>query len=221
LDIESLKEAIGDEKFAALKAHVDGLEGKLSTVRKKADSETANAAKLRDAQEKLMEKLGVASLDEIDALPDAKGQAEAVKQFEVKLKKMERDMAAAVAERDEASSKYKTSLQRAAIADALAGHEFVARDLMEGYIANRLAWEGDDLMFKADDGKVISLKDGVAGLAKSRPELLKPTGTGGAGMRSTNAGSNGQPKTMSNAEFEGLRPAERAKVMADGITLTD
>jgi hypothetical protein len=38
LDIESLKEALGDEKFSELKAHVDTLEGKLSTIRKKADS---------------------------------------------------------------------------------------------------------------------------------------------------------------------------------------
>lgn len=221
MDIETLKEVLGDEKYGALKAHVDSLEGKLATVRKKADSETANAAKLRDAQEKLMEKLGVASLDEIDALPDAKGQAEAVKQFEAKLKKLERDAAAAVAERDAANGKYKTSQQKAAIAEALAGHEFVARDLVEGFVSNRLAWEGDELMYTADDGKIVSLKDGVAGLAKSRPELLKPTGTGGAGMRSSNAGSNGQAKSMSSAEFNGLRPADRAKAMESGISLTD
>ena len=219
MDIETLKEALGDEKFAALKAHVDGLEGKLATVRKKADSETANAAKLRDAQEKLMEKLGVDSLDEIDALPDAKGQAEAVKQFEAKLKKMERDTAAAIAERDAANGKYKTSLQRAAIADALAGHEFVARDLVEGFVANRLAWEGDELMYTADDGKIVSLKDGVAGLAKGRPELLKPTGTGGAGIRSSNAGSNGQAKSMTATEFQALTPMQRMEAAKSGVQI--
>ena len=219
MDIETLKEALGDEKFAALKAHVESLEGKLSTVRKKADSETANAAKLRDAQEKLMEKLGVDSLDEIDALPDAKGQADAVKQFEAKLKKMERDNAAAIAERDAINGKYKTSLQRAAIADALAGHEFVARDLVEGFVSNKLAWEGEELMYTADDGKIVSLKDGVAGLAKSRPELLKPTGTGGAGMRSSNAGSGGQAKSMTADEFQALTPLQRMDAAKSGVQI--
>ena len=219
MDIETLKEALGDEKFAALKAHVESLEGKLSTVRKKADSETANAAKLRDAQEKLMEKLGVDSLDEIDALPDAKGQADAVKQFEAKLKKMERDNAAAIAERDAINGKYKTSLQRAAIADALAGHEFVARDLVEGFVSNKLAWEGEELMYTADDGKIVSLKDGVAGLAKSRPELLKPTGTGGAGMRSSNAGSSGQAKSMTADEFQALTPLQRMDAAKSGVQI--
>ncbi len=219
MDIESLKETLGDEKFAELKAHVDTLEGKLSTIRKKADSETARAAKLHDAQEKLMEKLGLTSPDEIDTLPDAKGQAEAVKQYEAKLKKMERDLATASAEREEVAGKYKSTLQRAAISEALAGHEFVARDLVETFVGNRLTWDGDELMFKTDDGKIVSLKDGVAGLAKSRPELLKATGTGGAGVRATNAGGNGSSKVMSESQFDALPPAERAKAMASGVTL--
>lgn len=221
MDIETLKEALGDEKFAELKTYVDSLEGKLTTVRKKADSETARAGKLHDAQERLLEKLGVASLDEIDALPDAKGQADAVKQYETRLKKMERDLAAAAAERDEIGGKYRGSLQRAAIAEALGAHEFLARDVVETFIEKRLAWEGEELMFKADNGNLIALKDGVAGIAKSRPELLKPTGSGGAGFKPSNAGSSGQAKTMSQAEFDGLRPAERAKAMANGISVTE
>jgi hypothetical protein len=218
LDIESLKEALGDEKFSELKAHVDTLEGKLSTIRKKADSETARAAKLHDAQEKLMEKLGLTSPDEIETLPDARGQAEAVKQYEAKLKKMERDLAAASAEREEVAGKYKSTLQRAAISEALAGHEFVARDLVETFVGNRLAWDGDELMFKADDGKIVSLKDGVAGLAKSRPELLKATGTGGAGVRATSARGEAA-KTMTRAEFDSLPPSQRVEAAKGGVQL--
>jgi hypothetical protein len=218
MDIESLKETLGDEKFAELKAHVDTLEGKLSTIRKKADSETARAAKLHDAQEKLMEKLGLTTPDEIDTLPDARGQAEAVKQYEAKLKKMERDLATASAEREEVAGKYKSTLQRAAVSEALAAHEFVARDLVETFVGNRLAWDGDELMFKADDGKIIGLKDGVASLAKSRPELLKSTGTGGAGVR-TGAGGHGQSKTMTSEQFQSLTPMQRMEAAKSGVQI--
>ena len=42
----------------------------------------------------------------------------------------------------------------------------------------------------------------------ARPELLKPTGTGGAGVRQSNAGSGGG-KTMTRSQFESATPADR------------
>ena len=60
MDLLKIKEKLGDDEiFAELQLFIDGLEGKLKNVRKKADSETERAAKLADAQAKLMEKLGV------------------------------------------------------------------------------------------------------------------------------------------------------------------
>jgi hypothetical protein len=96
----------------------------------------------------------------------------------------------------------------------------VARDLVETFVSQRLTWEGDDLLFKSDDGKLIPLKDGVTGIAKTRPELLKPTGTGGAGVRQSNAGGGGGAKTMTRAEFEAMPPAQRVEVAKAGVQLT-
>lgn len=222
MDIESLKEALGDEKFAALKTYVDDLTGQRDAARQESITGRRGMkdklAKLEADQAALMDRLGIDSLEDLDALPDAKGAAEAAKQYEVKFKRMERQLQEAAAQRDEISGKFRSTLQRAAIAEALAGHDFVARDIVETYIGNRLAWEGDDLLFKSDDGRMIPVKDGVAGIAKARPELLKSTGTGGAGVRASNAGGGGA-KTMTRAEFEALAPAQRVEAAKSGVQL--
>jgi hypothetical protein len=213
LDLDTLKEALGDEKFTALKTYVDGLTGQRDAAR----NESINGRKGKDtAIQKLTERLqaveewaGVEPDADLAALPPPKGQVEAAKQFETKLKRMERELKEAGSQRDEALGKFKSSLQRAAIAEAIGGHEFVDREVVESYVEKHLAWEGDDLLFKADDGKLIPVKDGVAGIAKTRPGLLKPTGTGGAGVRTGNAGSGGGGRTMTRAEFEAATPMAR------------
>jgi hypothetical protein len=222
MDLESLKEAIGDEKFAALKSYIEDLTGQRDAARQESITGRRGMkdklAKLEADQAALMDRLGIDSLEDLDTLPDAKGAAEAAKQYEVKLKRMERQLQDATAQRDEIGGKFRGTLQRAAIAEALAGHDFVARDIVETYIGNRLAWEGDDLLFKSDDGRMIPVKDGVAGIAKARPELLKSTGTGGAGVRASNAGGGGA-KTMTRAEFEALAPAQRVEAAKSGVQL--
>lgn len=222
MDISKLKDKLGDETFAELERHIGDLTGQRDTAR----TESINGRKkLRDdlsaAQAlaaRAMEKLGVDSADDLDTLPDAKGQGEALKQFETKLKRAERERDEARQAAETASGKYRGGLQRAAVAEALGGHEFVARDVVETYIGQRLVWEGEDLMFKTDAGSLVSVKDGVAGVAKARPELLKPSGTGGAGVRQGNAG--GGAKTMPEAEFNAKPPQEQSRLMADGYTLT-
>ena len=224
MDIAQLKEKLGDETFSKLQSYVTDLIGQRDTARQES---ITGRKKLKDDLEKAqglatkaLEKLGIESADDLDALPDAKGQVEALRQFETKLKRTERERDDAKKLADEASGKYRSSLQKAAIAEALGGHEFVARDIVETYVNQRLVWEGDDLFFKSDDGKLIPPKDGVAGIAKTRPELLKPTGTGGAGMRQSNAGSGGGGKTMTRAEFEAMEPAARVEAAKSGVQLT-
>lgn len=223
MDIESLKEALGDEKFAALKTYVDDLTGQRDAARNESiqgrKGLKEKLASLESAQAQMLEKLGLDSLDDLASLPDAKGAAEAAKQYEAKLKRLERENATLKQTAEETSGKYRSSLQRAAIADALGGHEFIARDVVETFISNRLTWEGDEILFKGDNGQLMPLKDGVAGIAKTRPELLKPTGTGGAGVRSTNAGSNGGSKTMSRAEFEAMPPSQKVEAAKAGVKL--
>jgi hypothetical protein len=224
MDISKFKETLGDEKFAELHGYVTDLIGQRDsarnesiTGRKKLKDDLAAAQALAA---KALEKLGVDSPDELETLPDAKGQVEALKQFEARIKRTERERDEAKRLADDASGKYRGTLQRAAIAEALGGHEFVARDIVESYVSQRLVWEGDELLFKSDDGKLIPPKDGVAGIAKTRPELLKPTGTGGAGVRQSNAGSGDGGKTMTRAAFEALAPAQRVEAAKSGVQLT-
>jgi hypothetical protein len=224
MNIDALKETLGDEKFSELSAYIKDLTGQRDTARnesiqgrKKLKEDLAAAQALAA---KALDKLGVESAEEIDALPDAKGQGEALKQFETQLKRVQREKDEALKLAQDADSKYRGTLQRAAISEALAGHEFIARDVVETFISHRLQWDGDELLFKDADGKLVGVKDGVSGIAKTRPELLKPTGTGGAGVRSGSAGSAPQ-KSMPVSQFDALPPTEQAKVMAQGYTLTD
>lgn len=221
MDIETLKEALGDEKFAALNTYVTDLVGQRDAAR----SESITGRKgmkteletLRAAQARLMEKLGVESIDELDTLPDAKGAAEAAKQYGTQVKRLERQLAEATQREQEATGKYRTSLQRVAVAEAMGGHEFVARDIVETYIGNRLVWEGDDLLYKGDGGQLLPVKDAVAGIAKTRPELLKATGTGGSGARTPGAGSGtGGSKQMTRSEFDQTNQAARAEFVKSG-----
>ncbi len=225
MDLEPLKEKLGDETFAKLTAFVTDLTGQRDTARQesitgrkklKADLDAAQALAAR-----ALEKLGVDAAEDLDTLPDAKGQGEALKQYEAKLKRAERERDEAVKGRDEMSSKHRSSLQQAAVAKALGGHEFVARDIVETYIGQRLAWEGDDLFFKTDDGKLVSVADGVAGIAKARPELLKPSGAGGAGVRQSNAGSGGGAKTMTRADWDVADHSARAAFAKEGGKVVD
>ena len=215
MDIEALKDKLGDETFAKLKAHVDDLTGQRDAARnesinKRKALQTENET-LKAFKSKALEKLGVDSDEELDALPDAKGQADAAKQFEAKLKKAERERDEAKAAAEAVTGQLRGSRQKAVIADALGKHEFVARDVVEAFVAPRLVWEGEEIMFKADDGKLVAVADGVAGLAKSRPELLKPTGTGGAGAR---AGGNAGGGGSSKGDLGGDRGARTAAIAA-------
>ncbi len=225
MDIDSLKDKLGDETFAALKTYVSDLVGQRDTARNESISGRKKLKSDLDAAHavvaKALEKLGVENLEELETLPDAKGQGEALKQTETKLKRAERERAEALQQRDEALGKYRTSLQRAAIADALGGHEFVDRDVVESYVERRLVWEADELMFKTDDGKLVGVKDGVAGVAKAKPGLLKPTGTGGAGVRQSNASGGGGMKTLTRNEYAAMTPEAKAAIDWKAVSLTD
>lgn len=224
MDISKLKEKLGDETFAELERHIGDLTGQRDAAR----TESINGRKklktdLEAAQAiaaKALEKLGVDSAEDLDALPDAKGQGEALRQFETKLKRAERERDEARQAAEKATGMHRTSLQKAAVAEALGGHEFIARDIVETYVGQRLVWEGEELMFKSDSGSLVSVKDGVAGVAKARPELLKPSGTGGAGVRQPNAGGGGE-KRMTRAEFEAADQATRAAHVKAGGVVAD
>ena len=226
MDLETLKDKLEDGQFSALSEYVKDLESQRDAARQesldgkiKFKKMADERKRLSDEREKLFEKFGISEDTDLDSLPPASGQAEAAKQYEARTKRLERQLAEATAAREQAEGKYKGSLQKAAVSEAIGAHEFIARDLVETYVGQRLAWEGDDLLFKADDGRLMPIKDAVAGLAKSRPELLKPTGSGGAGVRPGNAGGSAGPKTMTRAAFDAMQPSEQMATAKAGVTL--
>lgn len=223
MDIDNLKDKLDGETFAQLQTFVSDLVGQRDAARNESISgrkgKDARIKELSDRLQAISEHYGFEPDADIESLPSPKDAIEAKAQYEVKVKRLERQLQEATQKADEASGKYRQSLQKAAIAEGLSGHEFIARDVVETFVSNRLTWEGDDLLFKADDGKLVPVRDGVAGLAKARPELLKPVGTGGAGVRQSNAGSGA--KVMPEAQFNALPAKEQARVMAEGFQLTD
>lgn len=198
MNIESLKgQTIDDATLAKLTEYVGGLQSRADTAEGKArtaQAESISGRKGKDAViSKLMEKLGIDSPDDIDSLPDAKGQAEASKQMEAKLKKMERERLDAVTALQDVQSKYSADKKALAIDRALSAHQFVDMDDARAIFGGRIKSEGDDLLFDSGDGKMVNLNDGAAWLAKNKTYMVKaPTATGsgfkaGAGPASPNA----------------------------------
>lgn len=224
MDISTLKEKLGDETFAKLETHVNDLVGQRDAARRESidgrKGKDTRITELSARVEALAERLGVEPDADLDTLPDAKGMADASKQVEAKLKKMQRDLESTAQQRDEALGKFRGSLQKATVSDALSGHEFLDREVVESFVSQRLKWEGDDLLFTSGDGKLIPVKDGVAEIAKTRPQLLKASGTGGAGVRQSNAGSGGG-KTMTRAQFDAASPTERMAHSKAGGSVVD
>lgn len=223
MELAALKEKLGDETFAELETYVGDLEGQRDQARNESISGRKGMKTKLEALETnqtiLLERLGIESIEDVDDLPDVAGMAEAGKQYEAKVKRLERLLGESEKAKDEISGKYIGSKKEGILAKALGAHEFVANDMVADHISNKLVWEGDDLLFKTEDGNLVSVKDGVAGIAKARPELLKPTGAGGAGVRSGNAGGNAGQTTMTRAEFEAMTPAKRVEAAKDGVTL--
>lgn len=182
MDISKFKDALGAD-FAALESYVQDLTGQRDAARKesvegrkalKAKAETAEAL-----NHKLMEKLGIESPDDVDTLPPAKGQAEALKQLETKLRRYETDLKTRDSALAELTGKHRHTLLAVEINKALAGKEPVDRDVIEAYLRQQVEWQDEQILYKGDKGHT-SLADGVTLLAQSKPGLFK-TGARGSG----------------------------------------
>jgi hypothetical protein len=184
MDLQSLKEPLG-ERFAELEQYVTSLIEQRDAARKesqsgrqglKAKAETAEANLAR-----VMEKLGIETLEELDALPPAKGQAEALKQLETRLKALD----AAAKAKDQAladlTTKHRQTVLAAELSQALNAYEFIDRDLVESYLRQKLTWDEDQVRYQDEKGVLLPLTEGVTHLATSKPHLLKQPGARGSG----------------------------------------
>jgi hypothetical protein len=224
MNLDHLKEKLGDD-FVKLTAYIDDLTGQRDAARSESIAGRkglkAQIAALETAQSKALEKLGLDSLDDLDSLPEPKGQAEAVKQFETKLKRME----TALAEKDAAiagmTTKHRDAMLSAALEKAVNSHEWIDRDIAIMLAKNASAWEGDELLFTAGD-KLVSMEDGIKHIAATKPHLLKAQGAGGSGFKEGGkAGNTDNPwakdslNLTAQIAMEAANPTQATKFKAD------
>ncbi|TSA09417.1 MAG: hypothetical protein D4R79_13645 [Comamonadaceae bacterium] len=212
--LDGLKTAfdeLGAQRDAARKESIDGRKGKDAKIKE-----------LTDAQDKLFERLGISAVDELDSLPDAKGQADALKQFEGKIKRLERERDEGAAARKEIEGKYTAERRERAIAQAIAKHQFIDADDARALVGMRVRQEGDDFLFDAGDGKLTSIEDGAAWMAKTKTHLVRAAGDGGSGSGFRPAGQGHQgAKTMTRAAFDVASHVERTAFAKEGGQVVD
>lgn len=217
MDISKFKDRLGDD-FTALEAHIADLTGQRDAARKesvegrkalKAKAETAEAL-----NQKLMEKLGIETAEEIDSLPPAKGQAEALKQLETRLKAKD----TALAERDAAvqalTQKYRDSQAAAQLDQALATYDFIDRDLVLSHIRQQVAWQDEQLLFNTEKG-AVPLTEGVKAFVEAKPHIVKNPGARGSGYNPTARGA----EVKNPWAKDSFNLTEQLRLVADNPTL--
>lgn len=228
-DLTKLKDKLDSAMLAELTSHVDELISRAETAEdkaRKAAKESIEGRKtLKAERDKAFEKLGISEADELETLPDAKGQGEATKQLEAQVKKLTRELGEAVKTRDELGGTVKSMKRETALAAALEGHRFKNPADVRVLLQSRVVEEGDDLLFKTDDGKMVPLKDGAAWFATTRPDYVEAKEGGGQGSGFKGAGqsggSGGSAKTMTRAEFDAANHAQRAEFAKSGGQVVD
>jgi hypothetical protein len=184
MNLNELKEPLG-ERFAELEQYVNSLIEQRDAARQ--ESQTGRQglkAKVATAEAnmtRLMEKLGIETLDELDDLPPAKGQAEALKQLETRLKKLDADAKAKDQTLADLTAKHRQTVLSAELGKALNAYDFIDRDVIETYLLNKLTWEDDQARYQDEKGTLVPLAEGVTHLATSKPHLLKQPGARGSG----------------------------------------
>jgi hypothetical protein len=199
---------------AELTADTEATEARVTAAEekaRKAAKESIEGRKtLKAERDKAFEKLGIDSPDELDTLPDAKGQGEATKQIEARLKKAERERDEAIQARDSVTGEVKAMKREASLSQALEGLKFKNPADVRVLLQSRVVEEGDELRFKTDDGKLVPLKDGAAWFAKTRPDYVEAADAGGQGSGfKGGAGGNGGSKS---GDFGGDKDARKAAI---------
>lgn len=182
-DLEALKEKLDSETLAALGTHLTEVEGKLKTVRKKADTADAATAKAAQLEARIFEKFGIESLEDLDTLPDpkaVKGEIDSLKQLENKLKRAEREREEALKAKDTLITQMTLARKQAAIAQAIQAGGFHDTEAAELLLSRSIEEQDDEFVFKTKDGRHIPLSDGAKLIATERPHLVNkiPQGTG-------------------------------------------
>lgn len=229
-DLSKLKDKLDSGTLAELTAHLDELSTRAETAEDKARKATKESIDGRKAKDqriaRLSELLGIEPDADLESLPDPKGQADAVKQFEAKVKRLERENADLIKARDELGGTLKSMKRETALAAALEGHRFKNPADVRVLLQSRVVEEGDELLFETDDKKRVSLKDGAAWFATTRPDYVEAKEGAGQGSgfgrgQGASGGQGGSAKTMTRAEFDAATHAQRAEFAKAGGQVVD
>lgn len=223
MEISALKDKLGDETFQELESFITTLTAQRDDARRESivgrKGLQGQVKELTAWQEKLMDKLGIETPEQVDDLPEnMSGQVDAVRQLETKIKRLERSIQETTADRDGWVEKHRGAQRKAVLADALSKHDFVDRDVIEAFVSSRLAWEDDELIFKGEDGTPMSVTDGITAIAKAKPQLLRAPGARGAGVPN-DSGKGG--KTITRAQYDAMSADEKTAHVNDGGSITD
>lgn len=197
MDLDTLKDKLDGATLDKLKSYVSEISTRAETAEekaRKAAKESIDGRKaLKAERDAAFQKLGVETLDELEALPDARGQGEAAKQFEAQIKKLTRERDELKQAAEQATGQVKSMKRDTTLAQAIEGHKFKNPADVRVLLQSRVVEEGDELLFKTDDGKLVSLADGAAWFAKTRPDYVQPADAGGqgSGFKGGSGGSNG------------------------------
>lgn len=191
---------------ATLATRAETAEGKARTAQKESIEGRKQLKAERDAA---FEKLGVTTLDELDALPDGKGASDAARQFEAKLKKSEREKAEALAALEEVQGRYTKDRRDLALEKAISSQQFIDAEDARAILERRMKAEGDDYLFETTDGKLLPLADGAAFIAKTKPHLVKSpvTGKTGSGFKPELSGKAGATPTTPTLDINAIYAA--------------
>lgn len=224
MDLDALKgKTLDDKLHAELVAYAADLTAQRDAARRESiDGRKGKDAKLKEQADRInamAERLGIDADADLSTLPDVKGQADAVKQFEAKLTRAQRELADKAKAFDELTGRYASERRDRAIAEQVGRHPFIDAEDVRALVSARVQQEGDDLLFKGADGNLVPLADGVAWIAKTKAHLVRPAGGGqGSGF-----GAGGQPaaKTMTRAQFDAADHGQRAEFFRSGGRVVD
>lgn len=207
MNINDLKgKTLDDELLSQLVEHVDALTARAETAEGKARTaqrESIEGRKqLKAERDAAFEKLGVSTLDELEAMPEAKGQAEAARQMQARLNKAERERAEAASALADLQGKYQKDRLALALEKAIASQPFIDAEDARVLLGARVKQEGDEFLFETEQGKLVPLADGAAFLAKTKGHLVKPPNPGatGSGYKAAH-GATGAPNPWAKDGF--------------------
>ena len=184
MDLTQFKEALG-EKYTALEEYVTALVSQRDEARRESvdgrKKLKADLEALKAFREKAYDKLGLESDDDLEALQGKPAAAEMERQYQTKIKRLEADLKDRDTKLADTEGRYRKERANAAIVAAIGKHQFIDSDVAKLLIGSRVEFEGDDIFYKTDEGRLIPVEEGAAMVATTKPHLLRAQGAGGSG----------------------------------------